>query len=34
MCYDCLDKQEVLDNNVLGNTDVSDEDNARKQLLH
>jgi len=33
MCYDCLDKQEVLDNNVLGNTDVSDEDNARKQLL-
>jgi len=34
MCYDCLENQEVCDNNVLGNTDVSDEDNARKQLLH
>jgi len=34
VCYDCLEKREVYDDNVLGNTDVSDEDNARKQLLH
>jgi len=33
MCYGCLPGGEVYDN-VLGNTDMSDEDNAREKLLH